>query len=285
MSEYLKRKYGLILFLIILVAMVLTYWFGIRWLFANIRSERDAIQEMLVIREDRSRQLGKLEEYADQHDVILDNESTMDIFTDQEHMIEFVERLESLAGESGVEIVIEARDPIVPPKMVKKSTTNTNVSATTDKDTKKEGEPDDGKSKETTSDSGNAKNAPNKKVKKGSGILENLPSDSYTHLGLRIIGETQQVITYLHRVENMPVALDVIAIDAMRKEKPAKERVSPGAASLPSTPISDTSGVAQSEVNTNTLDVPEPVPVHLEVPENDFVLELVADLIVYHFKR
>lgn len=168
MNEYFKRKDGLLLFLCILLAMGLTYWFGIDVMLAKIHDERDAIQTMQVMRENRIRQLGRMEDLSVQYDRIIRDEGLLDVFISKDHMIDFVKRLEDMARDGRVEVTIEAREIVLP-----KTTKTTNASAA------KKGESDNA---DGSDDSGKS----SVKVKN---ILENLPSKNLTRLGVHVRGE------------------------------------------------------------------------------------------------
>ncbi len=272
MNEYFKQKDGLILFLCILLAMGLAYWFGIRVMFTRIHDERDAIQTMRVVRENRIRQLGRLGDLSAQYDRIVRDEGLLDIFVAKDHMIDFVKRLEVMAREGRVEITIEAREVLIP-----KSTKPVSAAA------KKADASPSGTDSDTAS---------GKPAAKPKSILETLTSKSLTRLGVQIQGETADVVTYLHRLETLPFAMDVIGVDATRVEKvelkedkkiPASVAVVNTASTL--NPAStDTPSVlpAEGEPDNDPFAEP-PVTVAAPVaPEHHFILKLVADVVVYH---
>lgn len=241
-----------------MVSMVCTYWLGIHVLGLRIIDRQEDIQQALVLRENRERQLGKLEEYQSQYDRILKDEEKLTVFTSRENMIHFIKQLEGLAKESDVHITIEARESVVPK-------TGKPVIPDADK-----------KSDEKTSAQADAK-------KKDLSILGNLPTTEYTSLALHVSGESKKVMVYLHKVETLPVALDIIALDALRKEKePSKDEpqpvvVVPPPVSVPvSTPDQTGHEAAGLFVIASGVAAPEP----LRGPA--FELEVVADTVIYH---
>jgi hypothetical protein len=271
MNGLLKQKYALALLLAILMAMGLTYWFGIWKTVRHIRDARDEIQKMLVIRENRNHQLARLEEYRSQYEAILRDEKWFDAFTARERMIEFVRRLESLAEENGVVVTLEAREA---PKAPLKKVTKPAASA---EKTNEKGD-DEGGSAVSTKD---------KPEKKETSILEGLSSFTYTLLGLRVTGKTENVIRYLQRVETLPVALDVVALEAVRKEnlnfsdeevlEPIRNQEEEVAVLV--TPEE----VLQGTENPFSLqDNPTP---ETHLAQNAFELEVNASLVVYHPKE
>ncbi len=263
MNGFLRQKYGLILLVAISVAMGLTYWFGIRKMVETIRVERDDIQRMLVIRENRSHQLSRLEEYGDQYARIVNDEKWLNVFTARDEMIGFVRRLESLAEEGDVAVVLEVREV---PKPSKKAKTVVKPVKTDEKEEEK------GEATEAVGD---------KKEKKETSILESLPSTTYTYLGLRVIGETEKVVRYLHKVETLPVALDVVSVETVRRENPLflKEEEYRRQASIRQS--------IAPEVSTDTLLVPVPEENGTEEKSvmNAFEVQITANLVVYHPKE
>lgn len=252
MNEYIKKNLGLIMLLGIIVTMGLTYWFGIRSLNSVIGNKQENIQKSIAIRENRERQLGKLSEYESQYNRILEEEEKLGVFTEKEHMIDFIKQLEALAKEKGVKIVIEARE--APP------VTKAPVKPAADA--------------EKAAEAGGAEKVDTKK--KDTSIIGNLPTQEYTRLALRVSGETKKVIEYLHLVETLPVALDVIALDAVRKERELQSveaESSQNPAPAPETVTHEEAGLFVA--------VPEPAA-PIREPEHFFELEVVADMIVYH---
>lgn len=250
MNEYIKKNLGLVMLVGIILTMILTYWFGIRFLDGVIMSKQEGIQKSVAIRENRERQLGKLGEYENQYNRILEEEEKLGVFTEKEHMIDFIKQLEALAEEHGVKIVIEAREAIV----VKTPPAKATPAAT---------------EAEKAADAGSAEKVD---AKKNQSIAGSLPTQEYTRLAVRVSGDTKKVIEYLHLLETLPVALDVISLDAVRKEK---------------------------ELSTETTSIPEAVThqdsglfVVASEPESEkkktepfFELEVIADTIVYHSNR
>lgn len=268
MNGFFKRKYGAVLCFGIFIAIGLTYWFGIKKVVENIRVQRDAIQEILVARENRNHQLGRLAEYDSQYEKILDNEKLFDIFTTRDNMIEFVRRIESLAEENDVNVVLEAREV---PKIPKKSKASVDAKKTNEKD-----------------EVGGTATPNDKDTKKDRSIIENLPSKTYTYLGLHVTGETEKVIAYLNKVETLPIALDIVSVDALRKENSSFEDIQKRQ-SLLAQDNSLSNGLeneSTTQVNGNPFSIPETQNSPKEsVRAHAFELEVTANLVVYHPKE
>lgn len=250
MIEYINKNTGLIMLITIVMIMGLTYWFGIRSISGMIDSEKEGIQKSITTRENRERQLGKLQEYQDQYDAIVKDEAKLGVFTQKERMIDFIKQLEGLARERGVSISIETRDNAPPAKPISKSTIPEGESV------------------------GDKKTA----AKADKSIIGNLPTQEYTHLALKVSGDTKKVIAYIHEVETLPVALDVIALDASRKEK---EMMTPSTSAVSETPVVGLSGHDGAGLFVvNPISAPV-IPVE---PQKSFELEVIADTVVYHLK-
>ncbi|MBP6975508.1 MAG: hypothetical protein KBB51_01615 [Candidatus Moranbacteria bacterium] len=271
MNGFFKKKYGLILFIGIFIAIGLTYWFGIRRMMDVIRSDRDDIQRMLAIRENRNHQLSRLEEYDSQYERIVSDEKWLDTFTNRDDMIEFIRRLEFLAEEGGVTVILEAREAPKPSKKPK---------ATVAKPVKSDGKEEEG--------SDAAEGSSDKKEKKELSIIEGLPSTSYTYLGLHVTGETEKIVKYLHKVETLPIVLDIISIEALRKENPdfSQERESEQPVPVAENSVSmvSTNELIPQDPKDDSSAVPEEIV--SEMPEmKAFEVEVTADLVVYHPKE
>lgn len=253
MNEYIKKNLGLIMLVGIIVTMGLTYWFGVRFLNGVIAGKQENIQKSVTIRENRERQLSKLAEYEAQYDRILQEEEKLGVFTEKEHMIDFIKQLEALAKENDVKIVIEARESAPVTKAPVKA-------AATDA--------------EKTAEAGGVEKSDTKK--KDPSIIGNLPTQEYTRLALRVSGDTKKVVKYLHLVETLPVALDIIAVDAIRKERELQrvEAVAQNPSPAPESTTHEGAGLF--------VVVPEPVAEPEKPTETFFELEVVADTIVYH---
>ncbi|MBP6889410.1 MAG: hypothetical protein KBC83_03910 [Candidatus Moranbacteria bacterium] len=263
MNRSFKQKYGFFLFVVICITIGLTYWFGIRKTIEAIKEKRDEIQKMLVIRENRVYKLSKLEEYAAQYEQITNDEKWLDIFTTRDDMIEFVRRLESLAKESDVVIVLEARSIPKSQKSTKKVPEKTTVE------------------KESA-----GKGTAETKEKEVKSIIEGLPSSIFTYLALHITGETEKVAQYLHKVEALPVALDIISIEALRKENPnfLSEENKQAISIQENNQVLSQTGLVP-ETNENPFVVLETIESNEESKTNFFEVEIIADLVVYHPKK
>ncbi|MEP7162951.1 MAG: hypothetical protein ABI747_04310, partial [Candidatus Moraniibacteriota bacterium] len=167
-------------------------WFGIGYLNEGIQEKKDRVQELGVLSENRYKQMNKLPDLRVQHEFILENEKALDIILTKERLVEFIRVLERLASEGNVEIVMVSRDNAL---LESKTTV---VAPSLKKETPKPVSDEDPVSK--------------KPVEKETGILSELPLPDYLRLTLTVTGAYPAVIEYLHRVETLPYALDVVGV-------------------------------------------------------------------------
>ncbi len=91
-------------------AMGIIAWFGIRPFHGFIKDKADAIQEYYAFRENRERQLKKLPDLEKQFEHILTHESTIDILSSEDQIVDFVKTIERLGEEAEVHIEIQSKD-------------------------------------------------------------------------------------------------------------------------------------------------------------------------------
>lgn len=238
----------LVVLIALLVAMGLIVWFGILPFHAFIREKADGIQEYYAFRENRERQINKLPELQSQFEAISENEHTLDILLSQEQIVDLVKTLEGLAERSGVHIAITSKDGSdiqekKPAKSEKTSDGNTDTSTALDN---------------------------KKKTKTDEGIIDMLPYPRYLRVNISIIGEYPEILTFLHRMETLPFALDVVGLEF-------RERSVEDAVSVPS------AGPGQNPFLIFGQSAPEP-SVSVAAPEKEVIpgsLEATFDTVIY----
>jgi Tfp pilus assembly protein PilO len=174
----------------LIALMALSAWIGVVPMRQAISGKMDDLQKFYTIRENRERQVARLPELEAQYQEIVAGEDTMRILLDEEHIVDFVKTLEGLASDSGVEISIEAKESsaIVEKKAVKPAAVN----------------------KQPAVDDNDAADA-SKKTKPS--IMDGLPYDRYLHISVSVRGEYAGIMDFLHRMETLPFALDVVGMD------------------------------------------------------------------------
>ena len=199
----LYRRHSSALVLVsILIGMGLLAWFGIVPLQRLITKKADGIQEYHAFRENRERQIGRLPELEREWLNIVENEQTLDILLSQKEIIDFVKTLEGLAERERVTIAIKSKtgDGVVDKSLVQPA----------------------GKSKGPSASSESAKNS-------RTALLDALPYHRYLNVSVVVIGEYRNIIAFLHHMETLPLALDVIGFDVRKRNEDEIE-------SIPSTP-------------------------------------------------
>lgn len=178
----------------LLSGMGLIAWFGIVPFHGFITEKADGIQEYYAFRENRGRQIGKLPELEREWETITENEQALDILLSEGEIVDFVKTLEGLAEREDVSITIESKtgEGIVE---------------------KAPGQP---------APAGGAKNS-------SLSMLDTLPYHRYLHVSVVVIGEYRNIVAFLHGMETLPLALDVIGFEV-------RERNEDEIGSRPSTP-------------------------------------------------
>ncbi len=186
----------------LIVMIGLAGWFVIRPFLVTIKGKMDDIQRLSVTREHREKQLEKLPDLETQHALIEAEGDQIDIILTKERLVEFIETLERLALVDAVEIEIESRD---------NAFLESKVTAV-EKTTKKEG------AKPAATDNLDEPVETPKRGAKETGIITELPLKTFLKLTITVTGEYASVVRYLHHLETLPYALDVIALNI--KEHP-----------------------------------------------------------------
>ncbi len=140
---------------------------------------------------------------------------------------------------------------------------------------------------EKNGDSISTKEAQGKQDKKDFNVIDSLPSTEFTYLGLHVKGETRKVIQYLRKVELLPVALDVISLEAIRNEnlKFSEEKIqTPASNQEDGDSVLSVEG-QDSRINSNPFTVPETIDFEKKSLTNAFELEVTAGLVVYQPKE
>lgn len=188
-------------------------WFGIRWLAETITVKKNDIQKLLVTREQREKQLERLPDLEAQHNLVKEEGDRLDIILRKDRLVEFIEVLERLATQEKVEIKIESRDNAFLESKVTPAE-KTGVNSKQPKAASSEPVVEEG---EATSKKGNP-------ATKETGIVADLPFKKYLKLTITLTGKYEDLVRYLHRLESLPYALDVISLN-LREKPESPDRV------------------------------------------------------------
>lgn len=158
--------------------------------FQNVIVDRsntmEADRALQANRESRTKELPQLRE---RYNRILENEQKFDTMVSHDQTVPFIEHIESLAHDTGVDITITNQDQ---PAQKKKP----QASASGDSDNP----------------------SPGGKKKKDDTLIGNLPLNAYMSLRLTVHGAYPKVAEFLYHLEALPYAIDVVAIDIRRWE-------------------------------------------------------------------
>lgn len=237
------RKYLPILIILgFFLGMYLLWQWAIDPVKMSIRATLDRMEERRILEESVKKRLGELPVLERQYGLIREHEWMLDIFTNREDIVRFIEVLEKTAEDSGVSIAIESKEV---DKKRKPSTA---------KERKEAAEADDAQSKE-------------KEKKKDESILGNLPFDEYLPFTLKVTGTYPEVALFLHRLEMISFALDVVSIEIRFLENENKEPKKVGGDLVTSQASSTASG--------------ESTPQEAPLPEPENLVEGTFGIVVY----
>ncbi|TXI35165.1 MAG: hypothetical protein E6Q53_00280 [Candidatus Moraniibacteriota bacterium] len=193
--EQNKQYMPIMVMIGLFTAMGLIAWFGIRPFHTFIKDKADAIQEYYAFRENRERQIKRLPDLEKQFEHILAQEQTIRILTPEDQIVGFVKTLERLGTESDVHVEIQARDSngiVEVPKATRSA--------------RKENDKTEDESEVTP------------KKKEAPKIAESLPYERYLPISVVLIGEYENIVTFLYRMETLPYGLDVIGMKVKKRE-------------------------------------------------------------------
>jgi len=200
MTSPLWNKFKpMVLQLALLSVMGLIGWFGIRPFLSTIQQKMDDIQKLSVTREHREKQLERLPDLEAQHELIGEHEGRIGIILTKDRIVEFIQEIEQLAEDEDVKIEIESRD---------NAFLESKVTPTEKKDAP-------AKSATTPTEKAEAAADPGKKAptSKETGLVTELPLKKYLKLTITVTGEYGNAVRFLHRLETLPYALDVIGLN------------------------------------------------------------------------
>lgn len=198
----------------LLLVIGLSFWFGVRPLHGLIRTEMDEIQKLDVLREHKSRQMQRLPELEKQNTLIEEQGGTLAIVLTKEELVEFIRTLERLAEETRVKIEIASKDNTLLESKISLPLPGAKASKGT---TTPGGE---GEEKETVSTEPQPKRGA---AKPTSGMLGELPLKHYIRLTLTVTAPYKSMVEYLHKLETLPYATEILGVIIKEAEKEREE--------------------------------------------------------------
>ena len=168
-----------------------------------------------ALQENQENRVKELPQLREQYDLILQNENRLDTLVSHDQIVPFIENIETLAHENAAEIIITNQE-----QGVKKKTATVPKKGFDAADDEKGG------------------TAATDKKKKDESIMGNLPLEKYMSLRLDVRGEYANVARFLHQMESLPYAVDIVAID-MRTWEPNAVGLQGNSFSTKNTPSAD----------------------------------------------
>ena len=183
----------------LILSVVLLFWFGVRPLHSLIRIEMDEIQKLDVLREHKTKQLQRLPELEKQNTLIEEQGNKLNIVLTKDGLVEFIQTLERLAIETGVKIEITSKDNMLleskitlPVSGAKKSSAVVSEEETEETETPKPVRP--------------------QRKTKDSSLIDELPLQHSIRLTLTVTAPYKAMVNYLHKIETLPYATDIIGV-------------------------------------------------------------------------
>jgi hypothetical protein len=157
-----------------------------------ITEKANTIEADRTLQGNEENRVKELPQLRETYEHILRNEDKLDTLVSHDQVVPFIERIEALARDDGVEIVITNQGKADPKKKPVAGGA--------------------GKSGDVSSVEGPGA-SPSEKKKKDETILGNLPLDTTMQLRFDVRGKYADALQFLHQIESIPYALDVVALD------------------------------------------------------------------------
>lgn len=226
-SRY-KKFYPFFTTLSILSGMGLIVWFGILPFQNFVVEKANGIQEYYTTRENRADQMRKLPDLQAQFEKIQNEEDVLQILLSEKQVVDFVQTLERLARETGVQVVIQSKTGSIVEEKPKPKVAP----------------------KKTATEAGEAE-VTEKKSKTPATILELVPFDRYLHVEVVVKGEYKTIVTFLHKMETLPLGLDVIGMTiSIRDQEDTTKGVATDPGRNPFLILGDGATVSDTDIQT-----------------------------------
>ncbi len=256
MRNFIRKYNFAIVLLLMLSLMGGTLWFGIVPMYQKIISLRDDIQKEVAHKENQERQIKRLPEIKSQYDKVLSEERYFDILLTENRMVALIQTIEALANQTGTEITIQSNAAKFEDLVKKKSSS--------DKSAEKTGE---GSSEEA-----------NKEAAKKT-LTNPLPYPDYLRLTLTVKGDYTEIVAFLHELETLPVALDVLGVEVRQPIR--SDNIGQGDVRSVNPFVAEGDVAASSESGEKKG---EEVPAEIAAPISP-QLEAVFDTVIYIAKK
>ena len=179
----------------LLVVIGALFFFGIRPLHGRIADERDNIEKLHAQEENAARKIQQLPDFQAQSDLIDGEDLPLLTLLSEEKVVDFIKSVEEIALKTGNTVVISQSSVQKKKKPAAAAATPATASAGDETDAQK--------AATAAAAAAKAKTPPT--------IEDSLPWDTDLRLSISATGTYPNVIRFLHGVETLPYALDVIS--------------------------------------------------------------------------
>ena len=176
MNDFLKKNKIYFLVATYSLVLVAVYFFTVNPLFSQIKNKNIEIQEKVANQESKKEKISKLPAFKSQFEKVKNNEEKIKIGADSNNMVLLLEKIEKISDETGNKVKIEIAEKGV-------------------------------KEKKQSSDS---KDDSSKKEK--AQITEKLPIDRYMTININLLGNYQNFVDFVRKLENLDYYSDIISI-------------------------------------------------------------------------
>lgn len=195
------KKYNIWISISGFLALLIVVWmFVVAPIRRSIESNADETQKKTIDLEMYGGRISKIADMENIQSVFAENESNLRVFLDKNNEVDFIKKLELISEETGNKISLQ----IVDDSVAKKSA------------------------------------AAGKKEKEGEDIKKTLPKIPYLSIIISLEGDYEQMVNFLHKIENMNYHVDVISVSMEKSEikEPAgdpfaTDKAKPGVISAP----------------------------------------------------
>lgn len=209
--SFLKKYLSLIILFILIVLISGVVWFIIIPIKQSLLDKAQNIQKLYAEEENRGKQMSQLPELKKQYSAIIEKESTLNILLTENKIVDFIKTLEELASETSVEMTITSKENgqiTVSKKVSAKAVTP------------------------VTEDADTVKNTASTKQKSGD-IVDDIPYDKYLQLSIKGVGQYNNIVEFLRKMETFPIGLDVIGMEMKKMDVTDKNTTVSGTGNNP----------------------------------------------------
>ena len=203
-TSFLKKYSSLIILFTLVVCIGGIIWLVIIPVKQTLLERAQGIQEFYAEEENQVKQVNRLPELKDQYTLVKENESVLNILLNENQIVDFIKTLERLAGETNIQMTITSKDngQIFEQKKVPVKTVSTGT-----------------KNDESAADTVNTK------LKTGASIEDSALFSRYLRLNIKASGQYKDIVSFLRKIETLPVALDVIGMEMKKVDIATQKKI------------------------------------------------------------